>query len=252
VPIEPPYEPPYVPAGPAYQPGAYQPGANQSPKHRRGGTPMWIPLTLIVLLLGIGGGAFALVQSMGKKQAAQPSGLAASRTVRTAGQPTRPAGTQTALSQPSASVSPSPSVTPSPSPSPSPSPHMVGVAAGVGAVPAQVELVLTHNFQGINDRNYAEYASSRTAQGRASEPESTFDSGYATTTDSGMTLTSLTPTGNGDLIAAVRFTSRQSPSDSVDNSACNNWKLYFYLVPNGAGYLIAPSPPGYDSIYTDC
>ncbi|HEX4087301.1 MAG TPA: hypothetical protein VHZ33_01230 [Trebonia sp.] len=112
--------------------------------------------------------------------------------------------------------------------------------------------MLTHYFQGINKRDYAEYASSETAQGQANEPQSAFDSGYATTTDSGMRVATLTQAGGGDLIATVAFTSRQSPSDSVDNSACNDWTLYFYLVPNGAGYLIAPAPSGYQSTYTDC
>ncbi len=87
-----------------------------------------------------------------------------------------------------------------------------------------------------------------TAQGKANQPESSFDSGYATTTDSGMTLTSLTPAGNGDLTATVAFTSRQSPSDSVDDSACNNWTVNLSLVPDGTGYLISPGP----SSYTDC
>ena len=49
-----------------------------------------------------------------------------------------------------------------------------------------------------------------------------------------MTLTSLTPTGGGDLTATVTFTSRQSPSDSVDNSSCNDWTLNLYLVPAAA------------------
>jgi hypothetical protein len=111
-----------------------------------------------------------------------------------------------------------------------------------------VQAVLTHYFQGINDHNYAEYASSLTAQAKANQPESSFDSGYATTTDSKMTLTSLTPSGNGGLTAAVTFTSRQSPSDSVDDSPCNNWSVNLSLVPHGTAYLITPG----QSNYTDC
>lgn len=112
--------------------------------------------------------------------------------------------------------------------------------------------MLSHYFQGINRHDYAEYASSQTAAGKADQPQSSFDSGYATTVDSGMTLTSLVPTGGGDLTATVRFTSRQSPSDSVDGSACNGWVLNLYLVPNGSGYLITPAPPSYEPSHTDC
>ena len=90
------------------------------------------------------------------------------------------------------------------------------------------------------------------AQARANESQSAFDYGYATTTDSDMTVTSLTSMGSGDLLATVTFTSRQSPSDSVDGSGCNDWTTYQYLVPDGGGYLIAPAPAGYQSAYTDC
>ena len=166
-----------------------------------------------------GGGTFALVEATGKQQAAQPAGHAPSLTARTTAQPTQPASTQPA--SPQVSASPSASVSASRSASaPPPSPSVVSVAPGVSASP-QVEWILTHYSQGINNRNYAEYASSLTAQGKADQPESSFDSGYATTTDSGMTLTSLTPTADGDLTATVTFTSRQSPSDSVDDSTCD-------------------------------
>ena len=131
-------------------------------------------------------------------------------------------------------------------------PSLVGIAPDVQPVSPQVEVVLSHYFQGINDRNYAEYASSQTAHGKENQPESSFDSGYATTTDSDMMLTSLTPTGDSDLTATVTFTSRQSPSDSVDNSSCNNWTLNLYLVPGGSGYLITPAPPDYEPTYKDC
>jgi hypothetical protein len=129
---------------------------------------------------------------------------------------------------------------------------VVAVAASAGSVPSAVAAVLTHYFQGINQHNYAEYASSQTAQGKADQPESSFNSGYATTNDTGMTLTSLTPTVSGDYTATVTFTSHQSPADSVDNSACNTWTLNLYLVPNGSGYLIAPAPAGYQPTHADC
>jgi len=67
-----------------------------------------------------------------------------------------------------------------------------------------------------------------------------------------MRLTSLTPTGQGDLTATVTFTSHQSPSDSVDGSACDAWTPNLYLIPNGTGYLITPAPSGYQPSYSAC
>jgi hypothetical protein len=220
------------------------------PAGQQGRKPtLWIVVTAIVLLAA-GGGAFAIVRATRGQPTALPPGHAPTAASRATVPSTHPADTQPASLQ--ASTSPSASASPSPSASPVVSPSVVRVAAGLTSASASVEIVLSHYFQGINDHNYAEYASSQTAQGKADQPESSFDSGYATTTDSGMTLTALTPTGQGGLTATVTFSSRQSPSDSVDDSACNAWILNLYLVPNGAGYLITPAPSGYEPSYTDC
>jgi hypothetical protein len=204
----------------------------------------------VVVALAAGGGAYALVNGTGGRPTAQPQAHASTAiATTTAAQPTatQPASLQASTS-PSATASPSPSVTPSPTVSPS----VVSIAPGVRSATAPVEIVLSHYFQGINRHNYAEYASSQTAQGKQDQPQSSFDSGYATTTDSGMRLTSLTATGQGDLTATVTFTSRQSPADSVDGSPCNGWTLNLYLVPDGPGYLITPAPPDYEPSHTDC
>jgi hypothetical protein len=213
----------------------YQPAGERS-SHRR---TLWILATIIVLLAA-GGGAFALAKTTGKQQAAGPAGHASTLTV----PPIQPVSTQPASPQ----ISVSPSASPSLSPSASPSPSVVSLASGVNPTSPQVQAVLSHYFQGINDHNYAEFASTLTAYGKANQPRSSFDSGYSTTTDSGMTLTSLASAGNGDLTAIVTFTSRQSPSDSVDDRACNNWTVNLSLVPDSTGYLISPG----SSSYTDC
>jgi hypothetical protein len=67
-----------------------------------------------------------------------------------------------------------------------------------------------------------------------------------------MTLTGLSDNGNGGQTATVKFRSRQSPAQSVDKSACNDWTLNLYLVPQGNGYLIGPAPSGYQPTYSDC
>ena len=234
-----------VPAGPSYP---ARPSRDREPSGRRTG---WI-VGAVVVLFAVGGGAYALVNATGGRPTAQPHGQTSTVAARGTTPSDHPASTQPASLQ--ASTSPTAAASPSHSavPSPSASPSVVSIAPGVRSASAPVEVVLSHYFQGINDHNYAEYASSQTAQGKQDQPQSSFDSGYATTVDSGMTLTSLAPTGDGDLTATVRFTSRQSPSDSVDGSACNGWVLNLYLVPSGTGYLITPAPPSYEPSHTDC
>jgi hypothetical protein len=222
--------------------------SRQSPWDRFARGRRWWIVVAVVVLLGAGGGAFALISLTGKRPTAAPPGPAPTVALSVTAPPTQPAATQPASLQ----ASTSPAASPSPSASPSVSPSVVSVAPGAKPASAPVEIALSHYFQGINKHDYAEYASSQTAQGKADQPQASFDSGYATTADSQMTLTSLTPTGAGDLTATVTFTSRQSPADSVDQSACNAWTLNLYLVPSGAGYLITPAPPNYEPDYTDC
>jgi len=230
--------PPLSPAGgpprPPYQPS---PGRRSS----GGRKALWIVVPVVVVLAA-GGGAYALVKSHGGNTQAQSSTPPPTH-ASTAAASTPPASA-TASTSPTASASATASASVTATPTPSPS--LVAIAPGVGSSTAtpQVETLLSHYFQGINTHNYAEYSSTLTAQNKANQPLSNFQSGYATTTDSGMTLTSLTGTGGGDLTATVTFTSHQDAADSDDNSTCNNWSLNFSLVPNGTGYLIAPAPSG--------
>jgi hypothetical protein len=131
---------------------------------------------------------------------------------------------------------------------------VVALGPGVASNPAEpaVEKTLTNYFQGINTRNYAEYASSLDAQQRANQPESAFMSGYSSTSDSGMKLIALTSTADGGLQATVTFTSHQAQGTGVDGSPCNDWTLNFYLVKQGGGYLKGAAPSGYQPTHSDC
>jgi hypothetical protein len=235
---------PVPPMMPPPQP-PYSPGPDR--RSAGGRRVLWTVVVLIVALAA-GGGAYALVKGLGKHPSAQ-STTPPTRQASTGAGSTPPAS-PTAKATASASGAASTSVTATPTPSPS----LVTIAPGVGentAVPP-VETLLSHYFDGINTHNYTEYSSTLTPQNQANQPQSNFESGYSTTTDSGMTLTSLTATGGGDLTATVTFTSHQAAADSVDNSTCNNWTLNYYLVPNGTGYLISPAPSGYQPTYSDC
>lgn len=113
-----------------------------------------------------------------------------------------------------------------------------------------MEDLFTAYFDGINTHNFTEYSSALAPAEQTKNPQSSFDSGYATTMDSNETIQSIAPSGSG-LTAVVTFTSRQAPADSPDHSACNNYTLTLPLVPQGSGYGITVPPQGYAS-YTDC
>jgi hypothetical protein len=124
-------------------------------------------------------------------------------------------------------------------------------AAGNPAAP-QVTALLNRYFTAINQRDYAAYASLYDQQLQQPQPESSFDAGYATTTDSAVTLTSISDTGSGGLAASVTFRSQQNPADSPDNSSCDQWSITLYLVPDGTRYLIGLPPSSYRASYQAC
>jgi hypothetical protein len=249
------YPPPAQPGG--YPPpgqGGYQPpaqGGYQSPATpvappfppaggpNRGGRRGLFAVLAVVIVLAVGGGTYALATTLGGRTTASPS--------------PGPSSSAPATSPASVPASGSASASPSPTPTPTPSPtlSLVAVAPGVTSVPASVQTLLSHYFNGINNHDYTEYAATLSATERARQSEKSFTSGYSTTSDSGMTLTSLAGSSGG-LTATVTFTSHQSASQSVDKSACNDWTLSLSLAASGSGYLIGPQPSGYHPDYSDC
>ncbi len=124
-------------------------------------------------------------------------------------------------------------------------------ATGNPALP-QVKTLLQRYFTAINQHDYAAYASLLDPQVRQQSTPAAFYSGDGSTTDSDETLTGISAASSGGVAAAVTFTSHQQPADSPDNSACDDWSITLYLVPDGAGYLIGLPPSGYQASYTSC
>ncbi len=233
------------PGGP--YPGGPYPGGplagGRAPRSRRG---LFAALAVVVVLAA-GGGAYALASTLGGHHTAQSATRPDTGSSAATGTSAGPSAGTTAAGTTAGSPAASPSATPSPTLS------LVALASGVSGSPAapQVESLLSHYFHGINTRDYAEYAGTLTPAEKARQTQPVFTSGYSSTTDSGMTLTSLA-SGNSGLTATVTFTSHQSPAQSVDHSGCNDWTLNFYLVAQGSGYLIGPEPSGYQPAHTDC
>jgi hypothetical protein len=231
------YPPP--PAAPAPPFAQYPPGQPAGPPDRGGRGGLFI-VVAVVVVLAAGGGAYALASSLGKHPAAQ--------------RPAQPSVSAPASTGPAAASTPATSPAAGGTSTPAPAASLVAITPGVSA-PSSVETLLGRYFEGINQHDYQEYASTLNPAQRASKSQSAsaFSSGYQTTTDSGMTLTSLASTGGGGLTATVTFTSHQAAAQSIDqHSSCNEWTTSFYLVPQGSGYLIGPVPAGYKPIYADC
>jgi hypothetical protein len=240
-----------ISARPATAPGYLPPSDPGSPERGSGGGKRAaFIIVLLLVALATGGGAYALVSGATDQATAQPSSdatiAAHASTPAPAAQPSNP---------PTVSASASPSTGPTASAAATRTQTgTVQVAAGVASNPAapQVEAFLNRYFSSINTRNYSEYNSLLDAQKQQADSQSTFDSGYATTKDTNEVLTGITDTGGGSLTANVSFTSRQSPADSIDQSACNDWQISLYLVPQGGSYVMAAAPASYTAAYTDC
>ena len=216
------------PRGDAWRDYAVAGQANRPPGRRN-----WIAIVAVavVLIAGLGGAAaFELGHGQARPgaKAARASGAAAHSVAR------RPA--------PSAASSADSSLT---------DVTVAPAAAGNAALP-QVIALLHGYFSAIDQHDYAAYTQLLDPQVLQRTSAAAFSSGDGTTTDSDVTLTGLAGTGSGGLAAAVTFTSQQQPADSPDHSACDDWSITLYLVPQGAGYLIGAPPSGYEASYTSC
>jgi hypothetical protein len=203
------------------------------PGHRSPGRRNWIAIVAVALVIIAGlGGAAAFELSHGHARAG-------TQTARDGGGAARSGAAAPAPSSASGAVSSGTDVAVAPA------------AAGNAALP-QVIALLHRYFSAINQHDYAAYAQLLEPQVLQRSPASAFYSGDGSTTDSDETLTGISATTSGSVTAAVTFTSHQQPADSPDQSACDDWSITLYLVPQGTGYLIGVPPPGYQASYTSC
>ena len=212
--------------------GAWREYAVAGQANRPPGRRNWIVIVAVavVLIAGLGGAAaFELGHGQARPgaRAARASGAAAHSAAR------RPAPSSASSASSLADVT------------------VAQAAAGNAALP-QVIALLHGYFSAINQHDYAAYAQLLDPQVRQQSSAAAFSSGDGTTTDSDVTLTGLADAGSGGLAAAVTFTSQQQPADSPDHSACDDWSITLYLVPQGTGYLIGAPPSGYEASYTAC
>jgi hypothetical protein len=128
------------------------------------------------------------------------------------------------------------------------------VAPGVAANPAapQVQALVTSYFVAISAHNYQNYVSLLTPSAAQNLTQAQFNSGYRSTTDSNMTLTSISSMNSGSIAATLTFTSHQLPAESPDNSPCDTWQITLFLQLGGNSYLIGRPPASYHASYATC
>ncbi len=240
---EPGYPPPGYPQPDYPQPGYGGPGqpgpgrpapARRPPGRRNKG--IFIAVAVIAFL-AVGGGAYALVADHSHNSIATP--------------PTPSASISATQSAPTSPTAPTTAPPTSASASTSSGTVAVSAAAAGNAAAPQVTAFLNSYFTAINAHDYQAYDSLLDQQLQP-YPQSSFDAGYGSTTDSDETLTSITGTGSGGEAASVTFTSHQQPAESPDNSSCDQWSITLFLVPNGNGYLDGKAPSTYHASYQAC
>jgi hypothetical protein len=111
---------------------------------------------------------------------------------------------------------------------------------------------LVSYFTAINDHDFTAYQQLFDPELRAAESETAFSTGYGTTTDSAITVTSIGVIGTGELVAEVTFVSHQQPAASPTGSACTGWTVSLYLLQHDGSYELQQPSAGYQASYTAC
>ncbi len=136
--------------------------------------------------------------------------------------------------------------------SPAAVPATVTLAPGMGADPAAgpVRNLLVSYFTAINEHRFSQYAQSFLPPRRPQLSAAAFAAGYGSTTDTGITVVSITAGSHG-LAATVTFTSTRR-ARGANVTACTDWDITLFLGRHGQGYLIGAPPPSYHAYHHAC
>jgi len=211
------------------------PGGGERPRRR----PPWILIALLIVVV-LGGGATAAAFALSGHHAAKPSAAATPTK-----QPTHS----------SAPATPTVSASATPSPTNTPGKGRVGVAASLAGNPQtpQIVALLDSYFGAINTRNYQGYYALLNPQVQRQTSQAQFSKGFASTKDSGETLTGISAGPGGTTVATVTFTSHQNPANSVNgHESCTRWQISLYLQRSGNSYLIGKPSSSYHASYAAC
>jgi hypothetical protein len=82
--------------------------------------------------------------------------------------------------------------------------------------------------------------------------EQAFRSGFQSTADAGVLITSISTGPGGRPAANVTFTSRQRPQDGPDGESCTNWQVTMFFDDHAGTYTIGVPPAGYRASHQAC
>ena len=213
----------------------HQPAPARPSGRRR---PLTLLIAALIVLLAAAVGGVGSWYAVRKAPAAHQSAIA----------PTSiPATSPPSQSPTSGSPSPSPSA-----PSPNPSDILVSLAPAAAGYPdaAVIQPVITEYFRAINSQDYAGYLTTQSPGNALTEQQ--FQTGFRSTTDSDVLITSITTTSDGRPAADVTFTSRQQPADGPDGESCTNWQVTMFFDDNAGTYIIGAPPADYRASYQAC
>jgi len=130
--------------------------------------------------------------------------------------------------------------------------ELVKLAPAVAQYPdaGSLQAVIIEYFQGINNRDYSEYAATQSA-GMALTFQQ-FETGFRSTEDSSVLVTSIATAPDGRPEADVTFTSRQQPQDGPNGESCTNWQVTMFFDENAGTYTIGAPPADYRASYQPC
>ena len=223
----------------AHRPAAAGPAAAGPAAARPAGRRWLVPLPVaaLVVLLGAAVGEPGSWYAVGKAPAAHQSAIA----------PASSPASSPAPSLSTTSGSPSP-----PAPAPNPPVTLVSLASAAAGHPdaAAIQPVITAYFRAINSRDYAGYLTTQSPGHALTEQR--FRTGFTSTVESSVLVTSITTAPDGRPAADVSFTSRQQPQDGPDGESCTNWQVTMFFDDNAGTYTIGAPPGDYRASFQAC
>jgi hypothetical protein len=168
-----------------------------------------------------------------------------------------PVAHQSAITSASSPAPTPPASSDSASPSPSAPAQgvldtLVSLAPAAAGYPgaAGIQSVIAEYFRAINSRDYTGYLSTQSSGQAMSEQD--FRSGFESTTDSHVLVTSITTGSDGRPAAEVTFSSRQQPHDGPEGESCTNWQVTMFFDGDAGTYTIGAPPADYHASYQAC
>ena len=201
-------------------PPSHAPGDRRRPAPRRG--PLTLPIAALIVVL-----------------AASVGGVSSWYAVRI----TPSARVTTIVTPPVPGISSSP-------PSPSTVPIALAPAAALHPEAPRILPVIAAYFRAINSRNYAEYVATQSPGDALTAQQ--FQTGFRSTQDSSVLVTSIEIAPDGRPGADLAFTSRQQPQDGPDGESCTNWHLTMFFDDRAGTYTLGAPPADYHASYQAC